>query len=509
MIKVCQCGFVGEETERFCPYCGGKLKGNEDTSKQQELRKFCKCGYIGEEDESFCPRCGRPLELNNLTPKLEFNKLCRCGYTGEENESFCPDCGEQLDGNKEDTKSHGYDKKGIDDIKSTDFFAFAKTDRGDIEYIVVIAMVSAVAVVLRNLYMMFVISPYTNLRGMLASHHFLMAMAMIFLGIYLHDLYNEQRAKILGMSMVALTSARVILSVIAIYNYFVWRGGVFITLINLVPRLMITGCFVILTLQYYKKMEKKFDDKNLLIVALATSMVSLLFFLFEIGMSRNISNFLSIMFAMLPVVPFLLLTVIKPKVYGDKKQQVSPAIVQAAYTAQPIQQRRQIENVQPERSGKQKQYRPLLLESVANFIWFILVGWVTGLVLLLGGLVICITIVGIPLGLGILQMAKLYALPFGKIVARETTLKGKENVSTGMQVWNLIINILWFPLGLVFSILGIFSGILTLIIGIIFTATIVGIPLGILYFTCSMIHFKSIPFLIAPAGIKVVTRNDV
>ena len=517
--RICGCGYIGEKDERFCPDCGGQLEIIKQISKQQGLEKFCKCGFTGEENESFCPYCGEQLEINKWTPKpIYLEKLCKCGYTGEENELFCPECGEQLGGNKKDTKPHDYIKKDFDDTKSTDFFAFAKTDRGDIDYILMVAMASAIIALLLNLYMMLTISPYANFRGMLAFHQFLMAVSMVLMGVYLHDLYNGERTKLLGLSIVALASSRVILSFVSIYDFLTLGthgGGIIITLISLVPELVVTGCFIILTLQYHKKMEKKFDDKNLLIIAIIIPVVLFLFSVFRSGiMNWNISIFLrifliNIVFVILPVIPFLLLAIMKPKAYGDKIQQVSPAIVQAAYTAQPIQQRKQVENMQPERNEKQKQYRPLVLESVANFIWFILIGWALGFILLLYGLVICITIVGIPLGLGILQMAKLYALPFGKIVIRETTLKGRENISTGMQVWNLIINILWFPLGLVSSILGILSGILCLIIGIIFTVTIVGIPLGILYFTCSMIHFKSIPFFIAPAGIKVVTRNDV
>ena len=53
---------------------------------------------------------------------------------------------------------------------------------------------------------------------------------------------------------------------------------------------------------------------------------------------------------------------------------------------------------------------------IANFLWVVLVGWELAIGYLLGGLLCCITIVGIPLGLQAFKMMKLAFLPFGSQV---------------------------------------------------------------------------------------------
>ncbi len=53
---------------------------------------------------------------------------------------------------------------------------------------------------------------------------------------------------------------------------------------------------------------------------------------------------------------------------------------------------------------------------VANLIWAILVGWELALCYLLAGVICCITIIGIPMGLQSFKLMKLAFLPFGATV---------------------------------------------------------------------------------------------
>ena len=50
---------------------------------------------------------------------------------------------------------------------------------------------------------------------------------------------------------------------------------------------------------------------------------------------------------------------------------------------------------------------------IANVIWMILFGWEFALVYALAGLLLCITVVGIPFGLQLFKLAKLFFSPFG------------------------------------------------------------------------------------------------
>jgi uncharacterized membrane protein YccF (DUF307 family) len=62
------------------------------------------------------------------------------------------------------------------------------------------------------------------------------------------------------------------------------------------------------------------------------------------------------------------------------------------------------------------------LSVVANILWFILAGWWLALVHLLAGALLCLTIIGIPLGIASIKMAGAALVPFGKEIVSTTEL---------------------------------------------------------------------------------------
>ena len=54
------------------------------------------------------------------------------------------------------------------------------------------------------------------------------------------------------------------------------------------------------------------------------------------------------------------------------------------------------------------------VSAVANVLWFILAGWWLALAHLFAGIVLCLTIIGIPLGVASFKMAGAALVPFGK-----------------------------------------------------------------------------------------------
>jgi uncharacterized membrane protein YccF (DUF307 family) len=62
------------------------------------------------------------------------------------------------------------------------------------------------------------------------------------------------------------------------------------------------------------------------------------------------------------------------------------------------------------------------LSVVGNVLWFILVGWWLALGHLIVGCLLCLTIIGIPLGLGSFKMAGAALVPFGKEILRTNDL---------------------------------------------------------------------------------------
>lgn len=50
---------------------------------------------------------------------------------------------------------------------------------------------------------------------------------------------------------------------------------------------------------------------------------------------------------------------------------------------------------------------------IVNLLWFILGGWYLTLMHIVTGLLLCLTIIGIPLGLGNFKMIRVSLMPFG------------------------------------------------------------------------------------------------
>ena len=98
---------------------------------------------------------------------------------------------------------------------------------------------------------------------------------------------------------------------------------------------------------------------------------------------------------------------------------------------------------------------------LGNLIWFICGGFFMGMGWLLAGLLWCISIVGIPIGIQCFKFASLAFFPFGK------------EIEYGGGAMSLLLNIIWIVVsGLPLAIEAAF-------IGFIFCITIVGIPLGL------------------------------
>jgi uncharacterized membrane protein YccF (DUF307 family) len=118
------------------------------------------------------------------------------------------------------------------------------------------------------------------------------------------------------------------------------------------------------------------------------------------------------------------------------------------------------------------------MSLLGNIIWLLFGGFIAGLGYILGGLLICLTIVGIPFGLQAVKIGVATMAPFGK-----------ENVVTP-EAGSLIctvFNIIWVVfLGWEIAVAHLVSA-LTLFV------TIIGIPFA-------MQHLKLIPIALFPFG---------
>ena len=102
-----------------------------------------------------------------------------------------------------------------------------------------------------------------------------------------------------------------------------------------------------------------------------------------------------------------------------------------------------------------------IVNFLCNVIWFIFAGiWLT-LAWALVGVLWCVTIVGIPIGVQCFKMARLALAPFG------------TEVEYGGHFGSLLLNVLWIVFG------GLELCIVALVAGAVCCITIVGIPAGI------------------------------
>lgn len=62
------------------------------------------------------------------------------------------------------------------------------------------------------------------------------------------------------------------------------------------------------------------------------------------------------------------------------------------------------------------------LSTVGNVLWFVLAGWWLALGHLITGVALCLTIIGIPLGIADIKMAGAALVPFGRQIVRASEL---------------------------------------------------------------------------------------
>ena len=116
---------------------------------------------------------------------------------------------------------------------------------------------------------------------------------------------------------------------------------------------------------------------------------------------------------------------------------------------------------------------------LGNILWFIFGGFISGLSWACTGLLWCITIVGIPIGLQCFKFATLSFFPFGK------------DVVYGGGAASFLVNILWIFLS------GFVLAVEHFVLGCLLCINIIGIPFGLQM-------FKIAKLSLMPFGAKII-----
>lgn len=127
------------------------------------------------------------------------------------------------------------------------------------------------------------------------------------------------------------------------------------------------------------------------------------------------------------------------------------------------------------------------MSLLGNIVWLIFGGFLAGVGYIIGGLALCITIIGIPLGIKAINFGFTVMTPFGKTV---------QPSDGGEGCLALVFNILWLVL------FGWEIALVHVTFGIVFGITVVGIPFAIQ-------HFKLVPVALLPFSYKLTKeKND-
>lgn len=121
------------------------------------------------------------------------------------------------------------------------------------------------------------------------------------------------------------------------------------------------------------------------------------------------------------------------------------------------------------------------MNLLGNIVFFVFGGFVIFLGYVLGGIILCLTIIGIPFGFQCFKLAGGVLAPFGREV--------REVEPPGGCV-SIVLNVIWIILP------GLELAIMHLALAAIFAITIIGIPIAAQ-------HIKLIPLALLPFGRQV------
>lgn len=128
------------------------------------------------------------------------------------------------------------------------------------------------------------------------------------------------------------------------------------------------------------------------------------------------------------------------------------------------------------------------MRTIANILWLVLSGLWLAIGYWVAGLVLCLTIIGIPFGIQAIKLGNYALWPFGRVVV--------DRVESRSGFLNAIGNILWLLIG------GIWLAATHLALGVVLCITIIGIPFGIA-------NLKMIRLALWPFGAEIISVDEL
>ena len=124
------------------------------------------------------------------------------------------------------------------------------------------------------------------------------------------------------------------------------------------------------------------------------------------------------------------------------------------------------------------------MSTLGNLIWLVFGGFLVFLEYMVAGLLLCLTIIGIPFGIQAFKLAQLALWPFGTTIGYQKSAPG---------CLSTLMNLIWLLIG------GIWIALTHLIFGVLLGITIIGIP-------WAKQHFKLVSLALTPFGRTLVNN---
>lgn len=122
------------------------------------------------------------------------------------------------------------------------------------------------------------------------------------------------------------------------------------------------------------------------------------------------------------------------------------------------------------------------MNFIGNLLWLVFGGIILALIWAVIGLILCVTVIGIPFGVQCMKIAGFVLWPFGRDIT-----------PGGFGLMGAIGNVIWI------LICGIELCIMHLMFGLILCVTIIGIPFGLQ-------HFKLAKLALIPFGARIYSK---
>jgi uncharacterized membrane protein YccF (DUF307 family) len=133
------------------------------------------------------------------------------------------------------------------------------------------------------------------------------------------------------------------------------------------------------------------------------------------------------------------------------------------------------------------------MSLILNILWFIFGGFFAGLAWLVAGVLMVITVVGIPWARAAFAIASFSFWPFGRVAVDRRQLTGREDIGTGPL--GVVGNVIWFLLA------GWWLALAHLTAAVALAITIIGIPFAFQHVKLAVLAAAPIGREIVPAGL--------